>query len=394
MVRMQGAKLWVNKISDVEQSALEQISNMLTNTATIRDVDVGVSIMPDVHTGYGVPIGSVWVLKDHISPEAVGYDIGCGVFACRLPIKVEEIENKDKLASLNAKIRRFLPVGFNHRSERHHIDIINQLITSVGCEEPMQYLETVQHFTKIPIRHQLGTLGGGNHFIELSVDQNDNVWLVIHSGSRKLGYDIAQHYMEMAKTIDKINAIPVINIKNSYGISYITHMQTALWFAKMNRVFMALIVANKINDVYCTDYTLDINNTNIIDVPHNFAELIGQNHHVVHRKGATAACKGQEVIIPGSMGTHTYIGIGKGNPLSYNSCSHGAGRKMSRNKAKKELSLDKFQDDMKGVFSTSITEKHLDECPDAYKNVDDVIKLQDDLITVTHTLTPIFNIKG
>lgn len=398
MIRYHGAKLWVNKITDIESDALDQIADMINHSATIHagKEDVGVAIMPDVHTGYSVPIGSVWVLKDYISPAAVGYDIGCGVFAVPLPMKVEEFADRNKLVSLDAKIRRFLPVGFNHRTERHHMDTINRLIKDNGFEDSMRILEDLQYFTKTPLRSQLGTLGGGNHFIELNTDQYGMVWVVIHSGSRKFGWDIAKHYMDLAKEQDIHNVIPALRLHNmELGFRYYVHMQSAEIFAEMNRTMMSRIIMEKIKEVFGAPFNID--DTMAFDVTHNHAVAMEQpdgSSHVIHRKGATPAHENTEVIIPGSMGTFTFIGVGKGNSLSYRSCSHGAGRRMSRKKAKKELSLSKFQEDMEGIFSASVTEKNLDECPDAYKDVAEVVKLQDDLITTRFTLKPIFNIKG
>ena len=378
-------KAWTK---DIEEGAIAQAENL----ASLPFVYKHVALMPDVHQGYGMPIGGVIATEGVIIPNAVGVDIGCGMCTIHTNMKAVDL-TEDMLKSIMGKIRKVVPVGFNRhknyqewkgfREAPDSIEIIDQEIDNA--------------------RTQLGTLGGGNHFIEIQKSDVGDVWIMVHSGSRNFGKKIADYYHKMAlKFCEKwYSNIPdkdlaFLPIDNVYGEEYIVAMNYALAFALENR--------KRILDEACFAFW-EVTGFNfpeyLINIHHNFAKL--ENHFGknvwVHRKGATQAYKGQIGIIPGSMGTPSYIVEGLGNPESFKSCSHGAGRKMGRAQASRTLTVEECDKAMKGIIYGRWGKDRkgridLGEAPQAYKDIEDVIESELDLIKPITKLWPMAVIKG
>lgn len=380
-------KIWTDEI---ENGALEQAKNLANLPFAFKHI----AIMPDTHQGFGMPIGGVLATKDVIVPNAVGVDIGCGM--CAVKTSLTSID-KETLKKIIGKIGKVIPVGFNKHKEAQK-----------GILTPKLWFEQSQPDTIFLKEYDnaelsLGTLGGGNHFIEIQKGDDGHIWIMIHSGSRNLGLKVAEHYNKIAieknkewfsNTQKELNFLPV---DSKEGKDYIKEMEYCVEFALANRKLMM----DRIKEVFIKE--LHNQNSNIffddmVNIAHNYAQLenhFGQNVWV-HRKGATLATKDTIGIIPGSQGTKSYIVKGKGNPESFMSCSHGAGRKMGRNEAIKTLSLEeevKRLNDM-GVIHAIRGEKDLDEAPSSYKDIDIVMENQKDLVEILVELTPLAVIKG
>ena len=400
-------KLWLD---DIEKGALEQAKNL----ANLPFLFKHVAIMPDAHQGYGMPIGGVMCTQGVVIPQAVGVDIGCGMCAICTSLKDIHI---DTLRKIIAEIKRQIPVGFNKHKEPQDIALMPGGGVACGvCKVvPKEYNNALR---------SLGTLGGGNHFIEIQKGSDGYIWIMIHSGSRNLGKQIAEYYNDLAKehnarwhsSVPKdwdLAFLPLNKQAANYqeqhdkhklklaqwptypdiGTKYMQEMQFAVDYALANRSVMMDRIQWIISDIIPdTTYGTPIN------VAHNYAALENHFGHnvVVHRKGATRARLGQLGIIPGSQGTKSYIVDGLGNRDSYNSCSHGAGRVMSRTRAKKELDLAteiKKMDD-KGIIHSITNKDNLDEASAAYKDIDEVMANQADLVEVVIELTPLAVVKG
>lgn len=366
-------KSWV---TEIEKGAQEQAEHLAQLPFAFKHI----ALMPDCHQGYGMPIGGVLATKNVIVPNAVGVDIGCGVIALNTYIK----EVKD-LKGVVEKIKATVPVGFKRQDKPLNFWLLQKIdyLNICGAE----YENAL---------HQLGTLGGGNHFIEIQKDQDGFIWVMIHCGSRNLGYKVAKYYDERAKELNEMfySMVPkewdlaFLPLKHKLADEYIAEMNYCLNFAKTNR----LLILEKVVGAF--DEPIDI--LDRIDVAHNYIALenhFGQNVYV-HRKGATRAYKDQLGIIPGSQGTNSYIVEGLGNRDSFMSCSHGAGRKMGRNQAKKKLDLTEEIKKMKGILHDIRSVNNLDEAPGAYKDINEVMENQKDLVRVVTKLEPLAIIKG
>uniref|UniRef100_A0A6M3L9F1 3'-phosphate/5'-hydroxy nucleic acid ligase n=1 Tax=viral metagenome TaxID=1070528 RepID=A0A6M3L9F1_9ZZZZ len=371
-------KSWV---TDIEDSALKQANNLANLPFAFRHV----ALMPDCHQGYGMPIGGVLATKDVIIPNAVGVDIGCGMCAIRTSLK--EIPT-DELKKIMGYIRDAIPVGFNH----HQTDQDNKLMPLIEKELP---IVSAQYNSALK---QIGTLGGGNHFIEIQKGDDGYIWVMIHSGSRNIGKQVADHYNAIAKDMNKkyYSSVPLdqdlafLPIGTKQTGQYIDEMKYCVDFALANRKLMM----NRVMDIIGFEFFP----SEMINIAHNYASL--ENHFGsnvwVHRKGATLARKGTIGIIPSSQGAKSYIVEGKGNKDSFESCSHGAGRRMGRKQAERELDLDaeqKHLEDM-GVIHSVRNKSDLDEAPSAYKDIDVVMDNQKDLVDIMVELTPLGVIKG
>jgi tRNA-splicing ligase RtcB len=380
-------KIWAD---DVEKSAMEQIKNL----ADFQFAFHHVAIMPDVHTGFGMPIGGVLATRDVVIPNAVGVDIGCGMSAVKTPLKTNKLD-VELLKKIIEQIRHTIPVGFKkHKIPKRELILINKFrVISKEFESA---------------KTQLGTLGGGNHFIEFQKDKKNNIWIMVHSGSRNLGFKVAGYYNEIAKKLNKNYEFKVpqnwdlnyLFIDSKEGKDYLEEMNYCVDFAKENRKLMIELVTDVVVEV-CKKRGIKILKKDfgkLINATHNYARV--ENHFgqkvVVHRKGATSAKKGELGIIPGSQGSASYIVKGKGNKESFNSCSHGAGRKMSRKVAMEKLSLEKEKEKLEklGVVHNLVSKKSLDEASGAYKDIEEVMRNQKDLIEIVERLTPIGVIKG
>jgi len=370
-------KLWLDEIED---GALQQAKNL----ANLPFIFKHIALMPDTHQGYGMPIGAVMCTQDVIVPNAVGVDIGCGM--CSIKTNVEDIDTPT-LKVLLSGIRKLIPLGFSkHREAQDNEYMPNRIGAIVD-----------KNWTNA--RHQLGTLGGGNHFIEIQKGNDGYIWIMIHSGSRNLGKQVADYYNKVAirnnqawfSEVPKKWDLAFLPIHHIDGVNYLEEMQFCVDFALANRGLMM----QRILDVFADEFS-NFKHDKMINIAHNYARL---EHHFntnvyVHRKGATS-CKLDEIgIIPSSQGTKSYIVRGLGNPESFMSCSHGAGRIMGRKQAVKNLDLKTELNKMEGVIHSIRTEKDLDESVGAYKNIDTVMENQNDLVEIVTELTPLAVIKG
>lgn len=373
--------MWLDEIED---GAMEQAKNL----ANLPFIHKHVAIMPDAHQGYGMPIGGVIATNGVVIPNAVGVDIGCGMIAAKTSICNVDAE---QIKATLGKIREVVPVGFSHHEDSKHWEGFNE-----APDIPV-IMRELQSATK-----QLGTLGGGNHFIEIQQDEDDMIWIMVHSGSRNFGYKIAKEYHAKAKALCErwYSDIPdpelsFLPIETREAKDYLEAMNFALRFAYENRRRMLVKALDCFESVVGSGgFVYD----DFINIHHNYATW--ENHFgknvIVHRKGATLARQGITGIIPGSQGTKSYIVMGKGNPQSFESCSHGAGRRMGRKQATRELDLAteiKRLDDQ-GIVHGIRNTGDLDEAAGAYKDIDIVMKNQEDLVEIVHTLSPLGVIKG
>jgi len=376
-------KSWCDPIDD---NALAQAMNLARHPAMVNHV----ALMPDCHQGYGMPIGGVIACKDVVIPNAVGVDIGCGMGAVKTDLPAETMTH-DKITSIMGRIREVIPVGF----KRHTLPQPWDRWTDAPD------IKVVQQQIK-NAKYQLGTLGGGNHFVEIQQGDDGAVWLMIHSGSRNFGKQIADAYhnkaLELCQTwhVDLPHKdLAFLPVKTTDAEEYIAAMNYALDFAAENRRLMMERAAHCITEV------IDCGFDDPVNIHHNYAAL--ENHFGenvwIHRKGATAAHAEQKGIIPGSMGTPSYIVEGLGNPESFTSCSHGAGRKMGRNQASRTLTREACDKAMEGiVFGRWNKDRKgrvdFGEAPQAYKDIESVIESQLDLIKPLVKLRPLGVIKG
>lgn len=386
LVNNRPVKIWTDFVDDI---AMRQIENLTTLPFLFHHL----AIMPDVHAGMGVPIGGVLACVDAVIPNAVGVDIGCGMCAVRTNWKVSDISTEVMRKKIMSGIRNRIPIGMEHHQEPQDM-----------CHLPdghdIDKLEIVKR-RQSSILYEVGTLGGGNHFIELQKDEEDNLWIMIHSGSRNLGKQVGDYYNKMAQTLNERwhSVVPTdihlpffpLNTKE-FG-TYWREMKYCVDFALCNRRLMM----HRIEEVLA-DTLKGIEFEPMINIAHNYAAMeqhFGKNV-VVHRKGATLASKGVVGIIPGSQGTASYIVEGLGNPESFCSCSHGAGRVLSRTAAIKTLDMEAEVRSLegKGILHAIRSQKDMQEATGAYKDIESVISNQHDLVKVRTKLFPVAVIKG
>jgi tRNA-splicing ligase RtcB (3'-phosphate/5'-hydroxy nucleic acid ligase) len=384
-------KLW---LSDIEAEALAQARNLANLPFTWGHV----AVMADAHPGYGMPIGSVLATKGVVVPNAVGVDIGCGMCAVRTSLtRIDQDQLKRILGSREQgrSIRGRIPLGFKHHDTPQDPSLMPDTA-------PLSRLKASRVLQLFPAAcKQLGTLGGGNHFIEIQQGDDGYVWLMIHSGSRNLGLQVARHYNTLARGLNRrwYSAVPekwdlaFLPLDIAEGWAYLREMEYCVAFAQANRLLMMRRVQEAIAEVVpAVEFGLPLH------VAHNYAAL---EHHrgedlVIHRKGATRAREGEHGIIPGSQGTSSYIVRGLGNPDSFHSCSHGAGRVMGRKQAQRSLDLAAEQErlDRLGIVHGLRGTRDLDEAPGAYKDIRQVMANQQDLVRIEVCLRPLAVIKG
>ena len=373
-------KLW---IKDIEEGALQQAKDL----ANLDIAYSHIAIMPDSHLGYGMPIGGILATRDAVVPNAVGVDIGCGM--CALRTSLSDITHKD-LKLIMSDIRKLVPVGFKHHSTKQS-DI---WMPPLQDELPI----VIQEFESATF--QVGTLGGGNHFIEIQRGSDGYIWIMIHSGSRNIGYTVAGHYHKLAIDETRKRGNKDIPADLSYFLKgeanfelYFKEMDYCMAFALNNRKLMM----ERVKEAF-TNTIPNVEFHDFINKPHNFAayETHFGKEVIVHRKGATRAFKAEWGMIPGSQGTNSYLVVGKGNPDSFSSCSHGAGRVMSRAKARKTLDLKSEISKLHqlGIIHAIRNKSDLDEAPSSYKDIKEVMSLQQDLVEIKVELTPLAVIKG
>jgi tRNA-splicing ligase RtcB len=378
-------KMWLSRI---DTGALDQLYNL----ARLPFVYKHIAVMPDAHVGYGMPIGGVLATKGYIIPNAVGVDIGCGMISVRTSLRHI---TRDTLKKILGDIRKLVPVGVgkSHKNRQSGMPIWNQKFV----------MESIIEREYEKAGKSLGTLGSGNHFIEIQKGSDGYIYVMIHSGSRNLGYKVAAHYNKLAveanekwcSSVPKNWQLAFLPIQNHSGIAYRNEMDYCVKYAYANRLLMMNRVMEAFKD-HLDDITFYDND--LINIAHNYASFehhFGQNV-MVHRKGATAAYKDQLGIIPGSQGTSSFIVRGKGNRESFMSCSHGAGRVIGRKQAKKDLNLEdeiKILDDQ-GIIHGIRNTEDLEEAVSAYKDINDVMNHQKKLVSIVMELKPIAVIKG
>ncbi|MGL4586419.1 MAG: RtcB family protein [Acinetobacter ursingii] len=380
--------------NDIDQDSIEQLTKM----AQLQFIHSHIAVMPDVHVGKGATVGSVIPTKHAIIPAAVGVDIGCGMNAIRLNLKSSQLP--DNLSSLRHAIERKVPVGFDlHKQVKAKASTLTPLDKRL---QPIisKHSGLVRMLRKFDMtwQKQLGTLGGGNHFIELCLDENQDVWIMLHSGSRGLGNVIGTYFIELAKKEAQHRFGHVPDKDLSYfaegSASFDDYVEAVEWaqaYAYENRREMMRLILEAIRPLL-PSFQLT---KEAINCHHNY---VSQEQHdgedlLITRKGAIRAGKDELGIIPGSMGARSYIIRGKGHPDSFCSCSHGAGRKMSRNKAKHLFNQQDLIQQTQGIECRKDVGV-IDEIPAAYKDIDQVMAHQSDLIEVVHTLKQVLCIKG
>jgi tRNA-splicing ligase RtcB len=378
-------KMWLD---EPEAGSLEQARNL----ANLPFAFSHVCLMPDTHQGYGMPIGGVLATDNVIIPNAVGVDIGCGMCAVKTNIRTEGIERK-QLTDVMRGIRELIPLGFEHHKARQNESLMPQ---DFNIDDLVivkrQYLAALK---------QIGTLGGGNHFIELQKCGEGYLWLMIHSGSRNFGLQVAEYYNKAAKKLNEAYfssvspkaALAFFPFDANEARQYYREMQYCTLFAFANRKLMMERIQSVVSAVFT-----GVAYEPLINIAHNYAaweEHFGKKA-LVHRKGATSAKAGEIGIIPGSQGTKSYIVEGLGNPESFMSCSHGAGRLMSRTAAVRNLNLEeeKRKLDEQGIIHSIRGKSDLEEAASAYKDITQVMAFQEDLVKIKVELSPLAVIKG
>jgi tRNA-splicing ligase RtcB (3'-phosphate/5'-hydroxy nucleic acid ligase) len=377
------------------ESIEPQAKNQLDNLSELPFIFHHVAVMPDCHLGKGATVGSVIATKGAIIPAAVGVDVGCGMVAVRTKFFAKDLP--DNLDGLRQGIERRIPLGAgagNKKLTETAIDRIEQL----NAEATQDYDKVDKNW-----KTALGTLGSGNHFIEICLDENDQVWVVLHSGSRGIGNRLATKHIKVAQQLMDQQSIKL----NDRDLAFLTentpefsaYMIDLLWaqdFARLNRDEMMDRVMTELSyEFYGENGHQSQIERERINCHHNFTQ---QEEHFgktvwITRKGAIQMKKDQKGIIPGSMGTRSYIVSGLENPLSFNSAPHGAGRRFSRGEAKRRFTMDDLEKAM-GDISFRHSKSLIDEIPQAYKDIDEVMENSKELVHVNHVLRQVVNIKG
>ena len=384
-------KIWTD---DVDEKSKQQLANI----ASLPFIHHHVAAMPDVHLGIGATIGSVIATHKAIIPAAVGVDIGCGMVACRLSITGNDLDEKS-LRKVFDQVSRDVPVGRDqHRDDRARVDAAKPFgprLDAMTHKHPQLLKAFGKHSKWV---NQMGTLGGGNHFIEVCLDESNRVWVMLHSGSRGIGNALAGYFIELARRDMERWMIHLPDRDLAYFPEGTEHfddyVEAVTWaqeYAMQNRREMVdLVLAALERHLPAFSVTSEV-----VNCHHNYVAL---EHHYganvwVTRKGAIRALEGDLGIIPGSMGARSYIVRGKGNPESFTSCAHGAGRKMSRTAAAKQFSAADLVRQTEGVICRK-DKGVVDEIPGAYKDIDTVMANQADLVDAMHTLKQVLCVKG
>ncbi len=401
---------------DIDQNTKKQFENCLSESYVLQG-----ALMPDAHLGYVAPIGSVLITKGFIVPSWVGYDMGCGVTATKIMGKSLLPKVRKYSEAIFDEIKKEIPMGLGKLNAEHKVsketkkdfgNILAKLEKQLSDKELFKWI-------KRKSISNLGTLGHGNHFIEIDYSKNE-VWLVVHSGSRNIGHHTAEYFMIKAKeeallqnkkikekdyvgttktgftgpidnseAKENFEATYPLKISSKIGKEYLAALDFCLEFALLNRIEITKKVVLGIEKVLGEKINFSVwANKN-----HNNAERIGKTDKFVHRKGATPSKKGEKGVIPGNMRDGSYLVIGKGNKKFLNSSSHGAGRRMSKTQAKKEIKMEEFKRTMKGIKAI-VENGTIDESPFAYKNIFDVMKAQKESVRIYKHLKPIINWKG
>ncbi len=377
-------------LSWVTHSLSSDETDMLRNVSRLPCLFKHVALMPDAHLGKGSMVGSVIATKDAVIPATVGVDIGCGMMAVKTPFKSGILDRK--MAEFRHEIERAIPVGFNDYKEP-----VDESLAWDGWAAFGQLHPGVQDRLRKAMK-QLGTLGGGNHFIEVCLDTEDNVWLMLHSGSRNIGNEVATRHIATAKSLHDLNTLPAPDL--AYFVqgtaefeAYWNDLVWAQRYAMLNREIMMKRLVRSFNRMFNDQNDFDPEIT--VNCHHNYVAI--EEHFgdevFVTRKGAINAESGRFGIIPGSMGAKSFIIRGLGNAESFNSCSHGAGRKMSRTKAKARFTRADLEAQTAGVECRK-DKAVIDEIPGAYKDIEEVMRAQSDLVEVVAEIKQVICVKG
>ena len=396
--------MWTREVP-VESGAIDQLRNLSQMPFIFKHV----AAMPDVHVGVGATVGSVFATRNAVIPAAVGVDIGCGMIACRLSLSANQLP--DNLYSVRTEIETMVPVGMSDHTDRllkssAHTKTtqllnnqFNQLQSQLsGIIQKHPAIERMAKDANNRAWRQLGSLGGGNHFIELCIDETNDVWLMLHSGSRGIGNVIGRYFIELAKKEMLANNIHLpdadlayLEEGSTYYQDYVDAVGWAQEYAQRNRATMLELVltalARHLPPFKVTKEAIQCHHNYISHETHYGEDVI------VTRKGAVAAHSGVLGIIPGSMGAKSYIIRGLGKEESFCSCSHGAGRVMSRGAAKRSITLAEHIKATAGIECRK-DEGVIDESPAAYKDIDSVMRSQSDLVEIVHTLKQVLCVKG
>ena len=379
---------------DLEDTARQQ----LVNLSKLPIIHHHVAAMPDVHAGIGATVGSVIATNKAIIPSAVGVDIGCGMIAARTSLGAGQLDEKN-LRKVFDQITRDVPVGRDqHRPGREPTDAAKPFARELG-RILKQHPQIEKRFKRTQNwAQQMGTLGGGNHFIEVCVDESDRVWVMLHSGSRGIGNAIGSYFIELARRDMERSAANLPDRDLAYLTEgaqhfedYVTAVDWAQRYAAANRQAMMDTVLEALRrHLPSFEVTQEV-----VNCHHNYVE---REHHYgkdvwVTRKGAISAREGELGIIPGSMGAKSFIVRGRGSEESFHSCAHGAGRRMSRSAAQKRFTVADVVEQTAGVICRKDS-GIVDEIPGAYKSIDEVMENQSDLVDVVHTLKQVLCVKG
>lgn len=379
----------------VEEEAMLQLQRL----SRLPNIYKNLAIMPDVHAGKGSTVGTVIATDGIVIPSAIGVDIGCGMIAIKTPVSAEKLLKGNTLFDLRCQIEANIPVGreANKMVSRKVEDIFKSKLNS----ELTLFDKNSRYFKNAML--QLGTLGGGNHFIEICLDEDSNVWVMLHSGSRGIGNAIGSAHIEKAKGLMREANINLEDMDLAYLSQqtkefndYIHDMNWCQNFAMLNRIEMMDRILNILSKRFFEGLLSNSDMTLFsVNCHHNYTEKqeIDGKDIWITRKGAVSAKKQEYGIIPGSMGTKSYIVEGLGNMESFCSCSHGAGRRMSRTKAKDAFNIEDVKTQLHGIECRK-DNSIIDELPLAYKDIDVVMKNQEDLVKIKHTLKQILCVKG
>jgi tRNA-splicing ligase RtcB (3'-phosphate/5'-hydroxy nucleic acid ligase) len=390
----------VDKINDKVVTFLDpktiepQAKQQLLNIADLPFIFKHIAVMPDCHLGKGATVGSVIATKGAIIPAAVGVDIGCGMIAVKTKFSAKDLP--DNLEKVRTGIERRIPLGAG---------VFNRKLTPTAEKRVAQLKKTGKDYEGVDRRwtEALGSLGSGNHFIELSLDENNRLWVVLHSGSRGIGNKLAMKHIKIAQKLMDQNSIQLKDRDLAYlqegrreFNDYITDLLWAQDFALLNREEMMDRVMTELSYLF---YKEDGHQQEIelerINCHHNFTQRENHfNENVwITRKGAIQMKEGQKGVIPGSMGTRSYIVSGLENKMAYHSAPHGAGRRFSRGEARRRFTMEDFKQAMAGIECRH-SAKLIDELPGAYKDIDEVMENSKELVKVEHTLKQVVNVKG
>ena len=385
-----GIKSWAGALDD---AAMSQALNL----ALLPVAKSHIALMPDAHGGYGMPIGGVLFTERAVVPYAIGMDIGCGVILVDLGILKEDLLKDDRFPFILKQTKDHVPTGFQTHKVAYKPEVALDLIET---RYPSERAVDPQWFAKsLP---QLGTLGGGNHFIEWQVDEFDRVYIMLHSGSRSLGKNICDHYHKRA--LDKNRRyhsvlpdpeLAFIPQGDEDFNDYLDAMNFALAWAETNRRLMLEKAVNAVATFVDEFEEAEL----VADCHHNYAAW--ENHFgtngIVHRKGAVRARENELVLIPGSMGTASYLAVGLGNPESFSSCQHGAGRAQTRGAMRRSMTKEQLAEQMAELGVALVTpdpDHAMEEAPSAYKDIEDVMQRSSDLVKPLRRLTPLGVVKG